>query len=201
MDFFVDFLSNNFSNCVWLAIILVSMIPTIESKIALPLALNVSIWGNAVLSPFQALLFSFLGSLIPCYLIMLTVRYLKNKTTGFMTNRFISKYLIRSSKIERGNSNLKKYILLTCLVSLPLPLTGVWSGSLIAGLSRLNIHYSFISIAIGSLISSLVMLLLCCLFTNSISYIMIISLILIIVFLIAELLVNYIKSFLKKKNA
>jgi hypothetical protein len=77
---------------------------------------------------------------------------------------------------------------LACFVAVPLPLTGVWSGSLIAGLTSLNINYSFISIVCGSIISCGTMTLLCTLFSNSTTYILIFSLIIVIAFSFINLL-------------
>ncbi len=188
-----DFISNNFENCVWLAIIIVSMIPTLESKIAVPLAMNKDIWGESAFSPILAMLIAFAGSLIPSLLIMFISRRLKKRATGFIT----SKYIQKGQQITEEESNFKKYLLLTGFVAVPFPLTGVWSGSLIAGLTDLDIKWSFLSIAIGSLISSGAITLLCCLFSTSITYILIISLIIIIAFL----LVDFFLSFFKRKKS
>ena len=188
MDNFIGFIGENFSNCVWLAVILVAMCPTLESKISIPLAMNTAIWSDNVLQPLTAFLLSFFGSIIPCYLIILIIRKLKQKTTGFVINKFLQKYRFKGQAIQKQTSEFKKYVALTALVAVPLPLTGVWTGSLIAGLSNLNIHYAFISITIGALISSLAITLLCTVFQNSVSYIFIISLIILIVFMLGVLL-------------
>lgn len=198
MDFFIDFLSDNFSNCVWLAVLLVAMCPTLESKIAIPLAMNTAIWGSNAFSPLTSFLLSFLGSIIPCYIIIIIVRHLKQKTTGFITSKFIQKYALRGKNIQNKNSDLKKYIALGVFVAIPLPLTGVWTGSLIAGISNLNIHYSFLAIAIGAIISSASVTLLCTIFENSISYIFMISLFIIIVVLLFDLIFSLFD--IKKKN-
>lgn len=194
----IEFFTSNFENCVWLAIILVALCPTLEGKIAIPLAMNVSIWGNNALSPILALLLSFLGAIIPCYPIILLTRNLKNKTTGFLSSNFLQKYYYKSNKIENKSSTFKKYLFLTGFVAVPLPLTGVWSGSLIAGLTNLNIHYSCLSIMIGTIISNIAITILCSIFTNSITYILIISLIIIISFLFIDLILSFIK--IKKRN-
>ena len=43
MDNFLDLISVNFQDCVWLAVMLMAMIPTIESKIAIPFGMNTEI--------------------------------------------------------------------------------------------------------------------------------------------------------------
>lgn len=192
-----EFFLNNFSDCVWLVVILFAMIPTLESKIAIPLALNKSIWGAHALSPISALLLAFIGSIIPCYLVILFVRGIRKKTTFFLHSKFLQKYAIKGAQIERKN-NFHKYMSLAAFVSVPIPLTGVWSGSLISGFSNLNIHFSFVSISIGAFVSAGAITLLCCLFDNSISSIFILSLIIIITYLLFDLILSYIKP--RKKS-
>ena len=194
MDFIIDFFSDHFSNCVWLAVLLISMCPTLESKISIPLAMNSTIWGSNSLSPILAFLISFIGSIIPYYIIVLIIRKIKSKTTGFVTSRFLQKYNSKSIRVNNQKSNFKKYLALTAFVAVPLPLTGVWTGSLIAGLTNLNIHYAFIAISIGAFISSLTITILCTIFSNSITYILMFSLLIIIIFLFIDLLLSFTKS-------
>ena len=200
MDFILDFFANNFYNCVWLAVILVAFCPTLESKIAIPLAMNTAIWGTHALSPFTAFILSFLGSLLPCYAIMLIIRKIKSKTSGFIIDKILKKYISKSQNLENHKSDFSKYFTLAAFVSVPLPLTGVWSGSLIAGLANLNINYCFIAITIGSLISAAAITLLCTIFENSIAYIFMISLVIIITFMFVDLFISLIKSKAKKKK-
>lgn len=197
MDFIIDFLKNNFENCIWLAVILVSMCPLLESKIAIPLAMNTAIWGSGAFQPITALLIAFIGNIIPCYAILLISRKMKNKTAGFLTSNFINKYSRKSFEIENKYSNIKKYLALTGFVAVPLPLTGIWSGSLIAGLTNLNINYCLISIIAGAFISASAITLLCNIFSNSTMEILMISIIIIIAFLIIDLIFSF-KSKIKK---
>jgi len=194
MNFVVDFFTDNFENCVWLAVLLVALCPTLESKIAIPIAMNSAFWGNNALSPLFALALSFLGSILPCILLMITARKIKSKTAGFITSQFFRKYQTKSIKIESEKSDFKKYLLLCCFVAVPIPLTGVWTGSLIAGLTNLDLKYSFIAISIGAFISAAAITLLCTLFTNSINYILMVSIFIIIIFLFTELFISILKN-------
>lgn len=200
MESIINFFADNFDNCIWLAVILIAICPTLESKIAIPLAMNSSFWGSNAYSPLLAMIIASLGSILPCFLVMIISRKLKNKTTFFITSKLIQKYQGKTLKIENQKSNFKKYLLLTGFVAIPLPLTGVWTGSIIAGLSNLNLKYCFISISIGALISAGSITLLCTLFNNSISYILIISILIIILFLFAELLISSLESLKKRKS-
>ena len=197
MDFLIDFFTENFQNCVWVAAILIALCPTLESKIAIPLAMNTAFWGGNSLSPIFALFVGFIGSILPCYFAMILARKIKSKATGFVSSKLIEKYSRKSQNILLSNSNFKKYLMLATFVAVPLPLTGVWSGSLIAGFSGLDLKYSFIAIAIGAFISAAAITILCTVFENSIPYILMISLLIVIVVLTVSLLFDLFKS--KKK--
>ena len=97
-------------------------------------------------------------------------------------------------------NNFTKYFMLTAFVAIPLPLTGVWSGSLILGLSNLDIKMGIISIIIGAIISAGMISLICNIFSNSISYILIISFIIILVFLFVDLFISLLREHIKNKK-
>lgn len=200
IDFFVD----NFSSCVFLAVILMALIPTIESKIAIPFGLSYAIWGEATLSPVVAFLCAYVGSMIPCIFIIIIIRKLKNKTSGFVCDKFLSKAENRYSKrLEKLSSKSKTFYKLSTLalfVAVPLPLTGVYTGSLIAGLSNLKIYQAFIAIAVGEFISCLAITLLCVMFEDSTFLILIASLIILAVFLIFDLIFMLVKNKRKLKT-
>lgn len=200
IDFFVD----NFSSCVFLAVILMALIPTIESKIAIPFGLSYAIWGEATLSPVVALLCAYVGSMIPCIFIIIIIRKLKNKTSGFVCDKFLSKVENRYSKrLEKLSSKSKTFYKLSTLalfVAVPLPLTGVYTGSLIAGLSNLKIYQAFIAIAVGEFISCLAITLLCVLFEDSTFLILISSLIILAIFIIFDLIFMLVKNKRKLKT-
>lgn len=200
MNFILDFFTENFYNCVWLLVVIVAICPTLESKIAIPLAMNTALWGTNALSPFFALILSFLGSLLPSYIIMFIVRKIKSRTSGFIINKYLKKYISKSKNLENHKNNFLKYFMLTAFISVPLPLTGVWAGSLIAGLSNLNINYCFISITIGSLISATAITILCTLYENSITYILMISLVIIILFMFIDLFISLLKPKINKNK-
>ncbi len=194
MKTILDFFANNFETCVWLAVILVALIPTLESKIAIPFAMSSLIWGNGALPAWQAFLFAFLGSILPAYFALLLGRLFRKHTTGFVSEKLKKRYKNKSVMLEKEKSSFKKYVLLCSFVALPIPLTGVWTGSLIAGMSSLKKGYSMIAITIGALISSGIITLLCTVFESSITYILLASLIIIIAFLALDLLLNIIRS-------
>ncbi len=197
----LEFIVDNFP--VFLAVILVAMTPTLESKIALPLGLSYAVWGDATLSPFLSFLCAYFGSMLPCILVLLVVRKIKKKTSGFVQDKFLSrvkeKYHKKLAILGGKSGNFYKLSLLAFFVAVPLPLTGVYTGSLLAGLSNLKIWQSFVAIAIGELISCLVVFLLCTIFENSVGYILLFSLVLVVLFLLFDLVFTLIKKRHNKK--
>lgn len=198
----LDFFAENFSGCVFLAVILMAMIPTIESKIAIPFGLSYAIWGEATLSPIASFACAYVGSMLPSVLVILIVRKLKNKASGFVCDKFIngaeSRYHKKLAELSSKSKTFYKLSTLALFVAVPIPLTGVYSGSLIAGLSNLKVWQAFIAIAVGEFISCLAVTLLCMLFENSTLYILLISLALVVIFLLSDIVFMLIKK--KKKR-
>lgn len=135
-----------FSHCPFLAVFLISLIPGLEARVAIPFALSSLL--AAPLSPWLALLCVYIGSILPIFPVVFFTRKIKNRFfTGFLQDLFSSKL----DKISSTQSKLKKLVLLGGFVAIPLPLTGVWSGSLIAGLTNLKIWQCALAIALGQL--------------------------------------------------
>lgn len=59
-----QFFVNTFGDNVWLAVFLIAIIPLIELKGAIPFGMSSDFWGANALSPWMALLISFLGSIV-----------------------------------------------------------------------------------------------------------------------------------------
>lgn len=197
----LEFLANVFYENVYLAVGLVSVIPGVESKIAISFGLSQQIWhhSNAVL----VLLSAFLSSLVPCVTILLICSLIKKKVSGFVVERWFSKFKEKHKKIfgklSEGNKTFKKCLALATFVAIPLPLTGVYTGSIIAGLTDLKFWQSFLAISIGELVSCLIIFLLCVVFENSAFYVFIISLVLLILVVALNLIINSL-AFIKKKK-
>ena len=200
----VDFFADNFSNCVIVAVLLLAMFPMLESKAAIPFALSVAIWGDQVLSPVVAFFVAFLGSMLPAILVILLSRFIKNRTSGFVHDRLLSglqnKYKNKIDKLNFQNTTFKKCLTLCTFVAIPLPLTGAYTGSLVAGMTNLKLWQCFLSVFIGELISCAVVLLLCLVFENSVLYIFLLSLALVAIFIVINLLLWAFHKLKKRKE-
>ena len=177
-----------FSNNVPLATFLVSFLPTLESRTSIPLALSKQVWGQGVLSPVLAMVISFIGSMLAAVLTLCVTRALKKKFVGFVVESKFKKIRSYLDRFNAKNSTFKKCVYVAGFVALPLPFTGVYTGSLIAGLSSLKFWQALVSIFAGDLVSCICVTLMCISFSNSAFYILICSLLIGIVMLLVNLL-------------
>ncbi len=198
LQFFVD----NFSS-FW-AVFFVSSLPMFESRVAIPLGLSVQIWGTEALSPFVCFLIAYLSSFLPAFVVIFLAKALKKKTSGFVFDKFIVKvqnhYKEDFERIGKKNTALKKCMAAALFVAVPLPLTGVYSGSLIAGFSNLKWWQGFLSVMAGQFVSCGIVLLLSTLFENSAFYVLLFSILLIVVFAGANLLLRAFQRIKKEKR-
>ena len=131
---------------------LISMIPVIELRGAVPIAVHdgLNIW--------VALGVSVVGNLVPVPFIILFVRnifaFLRkhfSKLDGAIT------YL--EKRAEKKSETVLKYAFwgLFVLVAIPLPGTGAWTGALVAAMLDMRLKKAFPSIALGVVIAGIVM--------------------------------------------
>lgn len=172
----INFFVSNFSTHIDLAIFLIAMIPTLECRVAIPFAFSFS-----SLNPLKIYLLSFLGSILPSIPIIFIIKLIKKKLKNKkIYNALLDKYQEKINKLNKENTLIKKLTYLSLFVAIPLPLTGVWSGSLIAGIADLPTYYSFLAISLGSMISTGIMLFCSLIFGDSVVYLLIISLVMIL---------------------
>lgn len=161
-----DFIVRVFANNPVLATIVIAMIPIIELRGAIPFGSSKEIWGDKALTIFEASVYSLIGSLISAVLIVLLLipvfNYLKKtKFLNSLVNSFEEKFSKEKNKIEEKTTSvkykgLKKWLGVVIFVAIPLPLTGVWTGSAIAVFLQLGFIKSFTAVSLGALIAALV---------------------------------------------
>jgi len=151
LDFLMDLfglLSNEFK------VVLTAAIPVIEVKGAIPVGIALG------MTPIHATFLAFIGSVIPVPLILFTIRPIFSYLKGTKTFKTIINKLIHKSMNKSGNIKKYGYLGLFIFVAIPLPGTGVWTGSLIAALLDLRFKYAFPAILIGNLIASILIMML-----------------------------------------
>lgn len=135
-----------------LTVMLTAALPIIELRGAIPVGISLG------LSPLHAFFLSFIGSMIPVPFILFTIRPIFNwmkKTQTFrkLVLRLTDKSLNKSGQIQ-------KYGVwgLLVFVAIPLPGTGVWSGSLAAALLDMRFKWAFPAIFVGNLIAGILIM-------------------------------------------
>lgn len=135
-----------------LTIILTASLPIIELRGAIPIGISLG------LSPVHATILSFIGSMLPVPFILFGIRpifkYLKEtKLFNKLISSITDKSLNKSARIQRyGIWGLFLF------VALPLPGTGIWTGSLAASLLDIRFKWAFPTIFIGNLIAGFIIM-------------------------------------------
>ena len=135
---------------VELTVMLTAALPIIELRGAIPVGISLG------LSPIHAAIIAFIGSLIPVPFILFTIRPIFNylKKTKLFKNMV---HKITEKSINNNSGKIQKYGVwgLILIVAIPLPGTGVWSGSLIAALMNMRFKWAFPAILVGNLIAGI----------------------------------------------
>lgn len=143
----VNFLS------IEITVLLTAALPVIELRGAIPVGIALG------LSPIHATILSFVGSMIPVPFILFTIRPIFNylKTTRTF-RKLINRLTDRS--ISKNSEKIQKYGVWTLilLVAIPLPGTGVWSGSLAAALFDMRFKWAFPAIFLGNVIAGILIM-------------------------------------------
>lgn len=137
-----------------LMVFFVAMLPLAELKVAIPFgaSLGMNIYHVAFLS--------ILGSMVPVPFILLLMRpliaWFRKTSIGNKIANAITKRVAKKSK------TVKKYRILGLFifVAIPLPTTGVWTGSAIAALLNMRIRNALIAIFLGNCCAATIMMLL-----------------------------------------
>jgi len=136
----------------WLMTMIAAALPISEVRGAIPLAIGV--YG---FSPLQAYLLSVLGNLLPIIPLLLFLGPVSDFLRRFsIGDRFFSWPFARTrSKYIKDHENFG-LTALAVFVAIPLPMTGAWTGCVIAFLLGFRFWPAFAAIAAGVLIAGVV---------------------------------------------
>ena len=132
----------------------VSMLPVFEVKAAIPLGLSMGL-------PFmQTFLIALFGSILPSPFILLLLRPFFKWCRGKPFFKTLADKL--EARFQKKARSVYKYQLLGLFlfVAIPLPGTGVWTGSGIAAMMDIRIRRALPIILLGNFVASSLMLLL-----------------------------------------
>ena len=136
-----------------LGVLLCAMLPIIELRGAIPL-------GAALALPWwQNYLFAVLGNMIPVPFILLFIKKIIAWMTASRVKFFNKIGTWLTNKAEKNRERVEKYSFWgVCLfVAIPLPVTGAWTGSLVAAVIDMKFHRALLSCLIGVLIAGVIM--------------------------------------------
>lgn len=135
-----------------LAVMGIAMVPVLELKAAIPVGIvfGLPLWLSFMLA--------FIGSNIPVTYVMM---FLKPLMYRFRNSKWISARLQSIiNRAQRKSHNIRRYSLLGLFifVAIPLPGTGIWSGSAIASVLDLRISKAAPVIWLGNAVAGLLIL-------------------------------------------
>ena len=141
-----------------LCVFFCSMIPIIELRGAIPMgaAFNATIGG---MPWYLTYVLSVLGNMVPVPFILLLIKkvieWMSRSKVKFFNK--IANFLL--NKVEKKRGKIEKFALWgVCLfVAVPLPVTGAWTGSLVAAMIDMKPWKAFLSCLIGVMISGTIM--------------------------------------------
>lgn len=206
-----QFFVNTFGGNVWLATFLISLIPLVELKGAIPFAMSTQFWGDKALSSGLAFLFAFLGSALVVPILALIFKPICNWLYKYKFFKAIIDFFTGSvkKKSEEVNEevdkktekrkNLIKMLEVFLFVAFPVPLTGVWTGTCFAVLLGLNFWQTCLSAILGNALCGLIVTLVCVIFPSATTIILYVFLSVIVVAFLTKLVLHFVKK--RKQNS
>lgn len=217
-----DAFSTVFGDRVILATIIIAMLPIIELRGAIPFGMSIEFWGSNALNNISAFLWSFIGSsLVVPIIALLFIPFLnwlkrtkifsklahklegriKNKTDKISEDAEKNnsyKELVNEEEILKKNKRKKllKALGLFLFVAVPIPLTGVWTGTCVGVMLGFNFWETCAIVISGNLCAGLIITFVCSIFPNFTTIILYVFLAFVIIFI----LYGIIASFVKKRN-
>ncbi|CAM2880521.1 small multi-drug export protein [Hathewaya histolytica] len=138
-----------------LEIALWAAVPLLEQRWAIPNGILIQ-----KMNPFVVFLAAYIGSLLPVPFIMLLFDKLFDILGRYKI--FAWAYRIVEKKIEKNREKFEKYKepALITFIAIPLPTTGVWTGTVIAAFLKFDFKKSMFCAAVGALGSAILITLL-----------------------------------------
>lgn len=144
----------------FIIVFLVSMVPLIELRGAVPIGVGFGLpeWAVSIVAMF--------GNFIPVPLIFIYARRFLEWGEKVKWKKFAKFCKWCLKKGEKGGKKLQKkagdsiYVALALFVGVPFPGTGAWTGTLAASMLNLDKKKTYISVACGLLLACVIMTLL-----------------------------------------
>lgn len=184
-----------------LATFIISMIPIVELRGAIPFGSAVSFWGDNALPLWESFLIALAGSSLICVILTFAFQPIfswlkKTKLFKKFADWLERKLKRKSENIEnktdvQENSKKKLWIKILgvfCFVAIPLPLTGVWTGTCLALFIGLNRKQTMLSVLSGNAVAGGLMMLISYFFADNTSIVLYGFLVLVVIFVLYEII-------------
>mgnify|MGYP002508713860 CR=1 FL=1 len=140
----------------YLAIFFVSMVPLVELRLAMPIAVGMD------LPYIPALIVCVLGNMIPVPFIYFFARKFliwgaQKPGLGKVCSFFLVKGEIAGQKLVKATGRGGLFVALMLVVGIPIPGTGAWTGTLGASFLDMGFKSTVLSVCLGVLIAGLIM--------------------------------------------
>jgi len=137
-----------------IAVFVLAMLPIFELRGAIPIAIF-----QYNLAPISSYIISVIGNILPILFILLFLKDLHSFLSKYHIFRRFFDWLYGRAMERKKIVEKYGYLGLILFVAIPLPMTGAWTGGLVASFLGLNIPKSFLSISIGVIIAGIIVLL------------------------------------------
>ena len=140
----------------YLIVILVSMLPLIELRGAVPIAIDMGI------DPLQALMICCVSNMVPVPIIYFFARNFllwgaKQKHIGKICTFFLEKGERAGQKLVKKTGRGGLFMALLLFVGIPVPGTGAWTGTLAASFLNMGFKSTVASVSLGVLLAGIIM--------------------------------------------
>ena len=199
------FIISLFGGNIVLATMFVSMVPFFELKTGIPFAMNAEFWDKP-LGAWEALAFALIGCLVVTVLLALVFKPIYEKIkdkkffksiVSFFTASAIKKKEDLDKKHEEKSKSRQlvlKMLGVFLFVAIPVPGTGVWTGTILAVLLGLGFWKSVIAVTLGNICAGLVIMFICSIFPEITTILIGIFAAIVILYLIYKIIVHCIKK-------
>ncbi|WP_051533856.1 COG2426 family protein [Desulfitibacter alkalitolerans] len=130
-------------------VMILSAVPVTELRATIPIAIALG------MEPMTALFYALLGNFIPVIPLLLWLPLVINTLNKYDHSKRLVQWVL--SRTRAKSAKLQKYeaLGLMLIVSVPLPLTGIWSGSIAAFLFGIPFKMALPAITLGMIIAGI----------------------------------------------
>ena len=139
-----------------LIVVIISALPVVELRGALPVAINVfhMPW-------YWAFCLAVVGNMLPVPILLLFFESLARIISKVEIGRKLVDWVFRHTRRHEKMIQKYEWLGLMLFVAIPLPMTGAWTGAIIAFILGMRFTYAFLSILCGVIIAGAIVTCLC----------------------------------------